>query len=342
MISNIRQASSLLDQGLSAFCQGVVMPTVRTTYHAAATLSISVTYVFSKSLSSSVQNAFYDPLSTSKIFFLSKCLEQMTGYFASRTLIDSPNALHYVDQSFSSMNQHLHSYTKRINDLLVVPENLRSFIRRFSFESLLNQVNNGTEGLVYVSQLAIQMKRIALSLVNLAIRVMDLMFRTVFLGVEFGLFSYLKEIIKDGQDRLHEKIGETAIESIERKESKLRKIVVAKAADFVVDSFVSISINTAVKSLIGAAIYFPTRELVANYLSVPSLAVDAVGLAVASHLLWKQLISPKLDAYYETYDPQFTADRLSFEAFCEKFNIQKFHRITSLAGNLFGKPISEN
>src|SRR6188768_1366547 len=126
------QPSNLLDRGLNSLCQDLVMPTIRVAYRASATLSTSVTYVFSKSLAQSVENAFYDPISTSKILDLSRGVERFTDYFASRKPSDSPWIFHYIDRSFCSMNQHLHSYTVRINDLLVVPENIKRFIAKFS------------------------------------------------------------------------------------------------------------------------------------------------------------------------------------------------------------------
>lgn len=337
MINYIYQANNLLDKGCDALSEHVILPGIKATYQTAADLSIAVAGVFSQRLQQITDNLFHDPVSARKILFVTKRAELLTANLAVRKPLQFYPIAEYLSRSIISMNQHLHSYTKRINDLLRVPANLKSFLRRFSFETILNQMETTTPTyLIWMNRLIVQVKRFTLAVLDLIVRILDLFFRTCFLGIKFGLFSYLKEIILDARQNVYGHLADTAIKSIEKRETKLRRLIVSNVAESVTDYLGTCLTSVVVKSALGLLFYIPTKDLLRDHLGAPEWAIHTLGLTILTRILWSAVVKPTCDPYYEAYNPKYQSEGVSFLKFSEYFGIQAVYPITALAGNFFG------
>lgn len=340
MIEYINQVNNSLNNQVDRLCEDVLMPAVRATYNTSASISVKVASVFSDNVAKRLSNAFYDPLSASAMRRILKPVEWISHNIASHKPKSVPYLLHYFDRSITGMCQNLNGYTKRVNELLAVPKNLKYFIRGLSIERFLLQLNNVSPTVFKgINRVITEIKRFYLALLDLVIKVLDLAFKTVFLGVNFGLFSYLREVIHDARNHLHDKAASRAIDVVEQKETELRKLIVSSAADATADYLVNRITHIAAKSLIGLAVYLPVKTLLTRCTDAPDWSVHVVGATILTKLLWDNVIKPTFDPYYESYDSTYNSEKLSFYELCTYYGIERFYAITSFVGNLFSNEI---
>lgn len=333
------KSNSLIDQATKRISEEIVLPTVFATYEISADVSIATARLFSETLSQRVETLFYDPFSTSKLHFFAKSVVAMTCHLANRKPKSKPHLIYYFDRSLISVNQHLHDYAKKIHELLKIPNNCKDYLRRFSVETTLERLTYTYPTLFHWANYTITtVKRFSLAFLDAVIQTLDLIFRTFFLGVEFGLFSYVKEVVTDTRNNIHGRIAETGVSVIEKKEAKLRKDILARAASKTCHYIINQSVNIGTKSLLGLAIYLPVQDLISDTFYAKEWMVHLVGAAILSKALFSNVVRPTLDPYYESYQVRYKPNRLSYQDFFGNFEVKNLHVISGIMARFFQDP----
>lgn len=267
---------------------------------------------------------FYGLLSIATIYRVSQFVERLTESWASRTPLSVPG-VHYFDQAIIAITQDLHTHLKRVNELLVVPINLKTFIRRFSYDTVLDQLVNITPShAVWINRLLYRVKHILLSILERLIRVIDFVLKTCIPVIKFGPLGYVKKVIVDSRKNLYSHAAEIAIKSIEKREAKLLKYIAVDTAHTVTPIAVKEGLKLSVQYLLRSVMYRLVREGLVSYFHVDERLVDSAIRIINIADTWFNTVKPSLDPYYATFDPEFAPNRLSFRAFCKEAGVGKF------------------
>ncbi|NGX27732.1 MAG: hypothetical protein K940chlam6_01670, partial [Chlamydiae bacterium] len=245
---------------LNSFCDGfsnrIVVPFLQSGYHLGGEVTARVAECFSTRVEKHVRNFWVDPFSTETLLTLFKPVENLSHKIARRVPTQKP-FLHFLDQSLVSSSQHLYAYIKEVNHLLQIPQNIKAFIKTFSFDAFMTHSTQlGGRVFIFLNSVALKAKQIALVLLDYAIRIIDLFFQCILATSEFEVLGYMREIVHDARMKIRNKFKDLAMKSIQKRECRIRREIVANVADFTTRYVVSLVNRVVVKTGLGLAAYF--------------------------------------------------------------------------------------
>lgn len=319
ILSALDRGNEKLNSFSDGFSEQIEIPVLKSSYKGSGALLARISACFSNRLEMRVKNLWEDPFSTKTFLTLFKPVENLSLWMTKHKPTQKP-FLHFLDQSFISIGQHLYAYMKEVNHLFQLPISLKAFIKRISFDNYMIQLAQ-SKGRVFVflNSALLKAKKVALALVDYVIRIADLFFQCVFASPQFEVFGYLREILHNAREKIHGRFTELAIRAIENRESRIRKIVVGNVADFTTHYIVTLINRVAIKTGLGVVAYAFLEKGVESLLPGHSLALRTITGATTAYLLWRDVYQPYFDEYYQAFKPKFDPDKCNMRTFLARY-----------------------
>ena len=109
------------------FVEKALMPVLKRGYSLTESALISGAHLFSLSLSARIEHFFYDPISTQKLISIGAWIEAKSKDFALRNPTQLP-LIQYLDTCCISAVRHLYVFSKDVNTLLRIPQQLHNYV----------------------------------------------------------------------------------------------------------------------------------------------------------------------------------------------------------------------
>jgi len=317
------EANEYLNSVADAFSYKVSIPLITGAYQYGSEATAQIGGLFSRALKTRLRDAAKDPWSTRTILAALTPVEKFTRYVAERVPTKLPG-FHFLDQSITSISQHLYTYMKEVNELLSVPDNMRKFLSNFSMGKILDHSAQigGDIGKV-VGKIRKIASRILFFVLDQVIWAVDLVFQTLFSSTDIRVLGYLKEVIRAGRKRLRGTIRDHANSVILDREKRVRSQLVGAVANATNEFMVTLTNRVAFKTLLGLGAYSLLEMGLSSTIPAPYLRT-VVGATTAS-LLWINVYQPFLQEYFDAYNLNFDPDEchlrdfLSFHEFRELY-----------------------
>lgn len=310
-----------LNQWSDAFSEKIVLPAMKSSYDLMGNIVSLPIYPISSNLYETVQKYWYDPLSTHVAVKFTKPVEVLAGAIASRKAIGI-RGLNYLDTCLISSAQHLYAYVKEVNYLLELPKKLKHFAKTLSFDQFFNKLSKlfGRVS-VLIIEVILAFKYLVLKIIDLVLFLFDL-FIGFFDSNDFSfMVRYSKDIVHNSINKIHGKFYDVALKAIETRENAVRKELVASATYATAHYFVTTFNQAAIRVIIGGVLFWAGKSFLEASVDASSYSTNLVGLAVLGKILWSDIVKPKLDSYYETYDHAFDVKASYLMRFCEQHSI---------------------
>lgn len=308
---------------LNSLCDGfsehIVIPLLKSGYHVGGEVTARVAGCFSTRMEKHVRNFWVDPFSTETLLTLLKPVENLSHKIARRKPTQKP-FLHFLDQSLVSSSQHLYAYIKEVNHLLQIPQNIKAFIKTFSFDNFMTHSTQlGGRMFIFLNSIFLGAKQVALILIDYAIRITDLFFQCILATSKFEVLGYLREIVHDARMKVRNKFKDLAMNAIQKRECRIRREIVANVADFTTRYVVSLVNRVVIKTGLGLAAYSCFEKALQSSIPVHTLALQTLAGVSTVYLLWKNIYEPYLDEYYQAYKKEFDPSQCTMKEFLDRY-----------------------
>lgn len=322
------EANEYLNSVADGFSYKVSIPLIAGAYQYGSEAVAQVGGLFSNALKTRLRDAAEDPWSTRTILVALTPVEVFTQFIAEKVPTKLPG-IHFLDQSITSISQHLYTYMKEVNELLSVPDNMRAFLNTFSIGAIFDQSAQmgGDVGKV-VSKTRRYASTILFFVLDQVIWAVDLIFQVLFSSTDIKVLGYLKEVIHAGRQKLQGTISDHANSVIHDREKRIRSQLVGAVANATNEFMVTLTNRVAFKTLLGLGAYSLLEMGLSPTIPAPYLRT-IVGATTAS-LLWINVYQPFLQEYYDAYNPKFNPDA------CHLRDFLSFHEYRELYLPLHG------
>lgn len=300
------------------FSKDKAIPTIEAAYEKVGQIAPSV-----------LGQNWYDPFSISFILRITKVVEGISAWVATnkpsiKGTPALPGYFHYLDTCLISGAQHLHRHVKEVNYLISLPSTLRHYTESVSFDRFITKLPNFFgRSWVVVGKIVLAAKYICLKVLNCILKIIEVALTFFTLGSMYFLIVYLRETIIASSKRLQSKFTDVAHRAIAKREDAIRKKLTVDIAKDVTHSVVTTVNRAALKSLLGGAVFLGARCALQSTIS--SGMIDLLGAATVGIILWKNLLRPTWDPYYETYDRSFDPKASFLKQFCDKYSFSQFY-----------------
>lgn len=324
-----------MDRISDTISEEAVIPLLGWGYHALGNLSEKISAVFSEKRPIQIRKMWTDPFSSEILLKMFIPIENFSKHHSIRTPTKN-RYFHFLDQCFVSAAQGLYAYISEVNSILRLPGNLKNAVKKMDIDYFLNHVLKRGGGIFsVVSKILFKTKQVACFLLNVAIKVSDLVLQMLFVMPHFEFFEYIRENIEAVQQKIKNKFSKIAIKEIEKRETRIRKDIVASAASYSTWYSTTLANRILLKSGIGLISYGIAESVLNQGLGVPTLPLKMIAVSSTAYLLWKNVYQPYLQEYYDAYNPEFDPNRSYLADFLKRYYLDYLYFPLEAAKHFF-------
>lgn len=274
---------------------------------------------------------WYDPFSTSGVLKVTRVVEQLAQWVSTMkpfngTTSNLPGYFSYLDTCLISGAQHLHKTIKEANFLIELPSTLRYYTQQPSFDRFISKLPNFFgRSWVVIGKIVLGLKYLCLKVAEIVLKVLEVVLSLFGLDGLYYLIIQLKEVIKAGLNDLSSKFTETAHQTIDRREEKIRKELTVSIANTVAETVVPTVNRVALKTLVVGALFFGAKFAIQSCFDIPSEPFYHIGLGILGTVIWKKVLKPTWDPYYKAYDKDYDPNKSYLKEFCQKYDIGHYY-----------------
>lgn len=322
----LKQFNHRLNDWSDRFSEQRAIPTITAAYHKIGQVAPRYLDRF-PSLQKRIEQDWYDPFSTSSILRITKIVESVSCWLATNKApaegdFSLPGYFHYLDRSLISGAQHLHRYVKEVNYLLSLPNTLKYYTESLSFDRFVTRLSNFFgRSWVVISKIIIVAKYITLKVFNFILKIIEIALTFFTLGSMFFLIKYLREVVIACSKRVQSKFTEVAHHAINTREDAIRKELTVDIAKHVTHSIVTTLNRAALKTFIGGAVFLVAKFALQSSLNISSQNINLLGAATTGVILWKNLLKPTWDPYYNAYMKDYDPKASYLKEFCSRYSL---------------------
>lgn len=319
------KGNAFLDNLSDGFSENVLVPGMVKTYKLVGEANaVSAGYV-SSSLEGRIRDFWSAPISTPLAHKITVPFEKLTLRIGKRSPLNAP-ILRYLDACLISSAQSLHRFTKEVNYMLMIPTTLQRIVRGISpGETLDGIILRFCRKWSVFRVVMLRSKQFGLALLSMILKVIDSALKFLFLEGQFGILSYIQQVIQITREKAHSRFVETADLVIESQEKEIRKNLTANIAEGTT-CWITTTVNRiALKTGLGTLAYHIGKTYLHQTHQIPPLLIHAIALPIIGKLLWDNAFVPILDPFFDSYDPAYKGKGSNLKNFLEYYDIGTFY-----------------
>lgn len=294
-------------------------------------------------------------------------LDEVTKTGAKAKIGKSCYFFNYPRKAFSGMCQQFHPHIEKTRELLTFTDKMSDEIQGWSTEGLIKKINYYVPSLIGNKNRFNFLKKITLSIIDLAVKIMDFAFCFFTLGSKYKPFKYFQAVISRAKEEIESDLKDVAIKTLKETERKNYKKVISLVVNKLVDSSPSVK-KISIAALLAASAYglyhldlipgsivssartcsllFASYKALNSSPLIKSLAISyrlsSFGIipasissyAVTSSLLFAGFQSVK---FHGLYDSNYIEKKLTTFEYLSQMGCKNYKTLISFASNLLSK-----
>lgn len=302
------QGVTILNGWSDRVSERVVLPVIYHSYQFTGQILARTAGIFSRKCQETISEFWVDPLSSRHLLSILRPIEHFS-LFISQKPKTKIRLFHFIDQSMISHAQNIYIYIKEVNNLLYMPQQIRMLVKRYDFL-----------GTTYHF-----LKKVSLNLLSFVLKIIDLAFQCLIANPDVMLLGYARTIIHHAAKQTNKSLSEVANMAIEKREAKIRKKIVARAANHIFLLVTTYANRILSKTGIGLGLYRAADWLWKANMTLSPTYLQIAASALTVSLIWNRTVYPYLEEYYYDYRSNFNPNKSYLRHLLSRYNLKHFH-----------------